>query len=214
MYMLRCHWYHAAVLVALMIFSTGGGLAQNATSTDQPALEGIWRLSLGQKAVTMALHEFEGQLFGSASSSEESWNGVVMGSANSSALELTITFLREGGLAEIRLIGSCANEEMRGRFYRSDSLGNAESGEFGAILINPDTSGYTPVKEAQPNIDALQPAATVTPANTSTAPSEAQDTAQSRYTDVHSLAHLVPPAAGVIPPGINMGGAGGMGMMG
>lgn len=203
----RCHWSHAALLVVLMIFCIGGGLAQNAT-TDQ--LEGIWRASLGQNAVTMVLHQFEGQLFGSASSSEESWNGVVMGSANNSTVELTITFLREGGLAGIRLTGSFAGEEMRGTFYRSDAMGNAESGEFEAILINPDTSGYTPVKEAQPDIVTSQPESA--PNTTSAGPSETG--AQSRYTDVHSLAHLVPPAAGVIPPGINMGGAGGMGMMG
>lgn len=212
--MLRYQWSHAALLAVLMVFCTCAGLAQNAT-TDQPALEGIWRLSLGQKAVTMVIHQYEGQLFGSASSSEESWNGVAMGSANNSAAEITITFLRDGGLAEIKLIGSCADEEMHGTFYRSDSMGNAETGEFNAILINPDTSGYTPVKEAQPEIVTSQPAA-ITSGNTSgTAPSEAQGTGtQSRYTDVHSLAHLVPPAAGVIPPGINMGGAGGMGMMG
>ncbi|MDH7596130.1 MAG: hypothetical protein QHG98_00080 [Methanothrix sp.] len=213
--MLRCHWYHAALLFVLIFFCTGEGLAQNAT-TDQPALEGIWRVSLGQNAVTMVLHQFEGQLFGSASSSEESWNGAVMGSMNNSTLELTITFLRGGGIAEIRLIGSCSDEEMRGTFYRSDSIGNAESGDFEAILINPDTSGYTPVMEAQSEAGASQPASAIASDNTSdTASSEAQTTgAQSRYTDVHSLAHLVPPAAGVIPPGINMGGAGGMGMMG
>ncbi|HOK57817.1 MAG TPA: hypothetical protein PK659_02900 [Methanothrix sp.] len=212
--MLRCHWYHAALLLVLMFFCTGEGLAQNAT-TDQPVLEGIWRVSLGQNAVTMLLHQFEGQLFGSASSSEEAWNGAVMGSMNNSTLELTITFLRDGGIAEIRLIGRCSDEEMRGTFYRSDSTGNAESGEFEAILINPDTSGYTPVKEAQSEVGASQPAAITSGNTTSAEPSEAQATgAQSRYTDVHSLAHLVPPAAGVIPPGINMGGAGGMGMMG
>ncbi|MCX8206841.1 MAG: hypothetical protein N3G75_03310 [Methanothrix sp.] len=213
--MLRCHRSHAALLVVLMVFCTGGGLAQNATA-DLPALEGIWRLSLGQNAVTMAIHQFEGQIFGSASSSEESWNGVVMGSADNSTLELTITFLKESGLAEIRLIGSCANEEMRGTFYRSDSIGNAERGEFEAILINPDTSGYTPVKETLPDISASEPAPAITSENTSgTSLSESQGTgAKNRYTDVHSLAHLVPPAAGVIPPGINMGGAGGMGMMG
>lgn len=213
--MLRCHRSHAALLAVLIVFCTSGGMAQNATA-DQPALEGIWRLSLGQNAVTMVLHQFEGQIFGSASSSEESWNGVVMGSADNSSLELTITFLRENGLSEIRLIGSFANEEMRGTFYRSDSIGNAENGEFEAILINPDTSAYTPVKETLPEISTSQPALTTTSDNTSgTSPSETQGTgAQSRYTDVHSLAHLVPPAAGVIPPGINMGGAGGMGMMG
>ncbi|MCQ8902687.1 MAG: hypothetical protein NQU42_01120 [Methanothrix sp.] len=208
--MFRCHWSHAALLLVLMFFFTCGGLAQNVTA-DQPALEGIWRVSLGQKAVTMVLHQFEGQLFGSASSSEESWNGVVMGSANSSSLELTITLLREGGLAEIKLIGSCTDEEMRGTFYRADHIGNAESGEFEAILINPDTSGYTPVKEAQPEIGTES---SITSDNTSSSSGTQATGGQSRYTDVHSLAHLVPPAAGVIPPGINMGGAGGMGMMG
>ncbi|ABK14175.1 MAG: hypothetical protein H5T42_04555 [Methanothrix sp.] len=210
--MLRCKWSHAALLV-VFVFCTCGGLAQNAT-IDQPALEGIWRLSLGQKAVTMVIHQYEDQLFGSASSSEESWNGVAMGSTNNSTAEIIITFLRDGGIAEIRLIGSCLAEEMRGTFYRSDSIGNAESGEFDAILINPDTSGYTPVKEAQSDIVTTQPESTTTSSNTTSVDSsETQGTgAQSRYTDVHSLAHLVPPAAGVIPPGINMGGAGGMGM--
>lgn len=213
--MMRCHWSQAAILVVLMVFCTCVGQTQN-TTVDQPALEGIWRLSLGQKAVTIALHQFEGQLFGSASSSEESWNGVVMGSVNNITLDLTITFLRESGLAEIRLSGSCAGEEMRGTFYRSDSIGNAERGEFEAILINPDTSGYTPVRESLPDISTSHPASTITSDNTSdTATSKTQVTgSQSRYTDVRSLAHLVPPAAGVIPPGINMGGAGGMGMMG
>jgi hypothetical protein len=33
---------------------------------------------------------------------------------------------------------------MFGFFVRSDSNGKASRGEFSAILINPDTSGYTP----------------------------------------------------------------------
>ncbi len=211
--MLRRPSFKAVMLAAIVVFCIGGGIAQNITAdnSSQPNLEGIWRLSLGQAVLSMVLYQFEGQLFGSASSAEESWNGVVMGQINDSNIELAITFMKGGMLLGIKLIGSYADEEMRGTFYRADSMGNTASGEFDAILINPDTFGYTPVEEKHME-EAKETSEQTIPVQADT--SNQSSDSGSRYIDVHSLAHLVPPAAGVIPPGISMGGAGGMGMMG
>lgn len=202
-------------------------------ATVVPQLEGIWKLTMGGTDATMAVHQFEGQLFGSASSEQESWNAAVIGSIAASSIDLTMIYLKSGRTVTVRLVGSYANESILGSYNVSDSSGGASNGDFSAMLIVPSTSGYTPVEEesqesafisasSSEKVTATNAATSVNAADLTTSANATDSTDASsaetdtgtadKFVDVHSLAHLVPPAAGVIPPGINMGGGGGMGM--
>lgn len=196
----------------------------SSTVASLPLLEGIWKLTMGGTDATMSVHQFKEQLFGSASSEQESWNAAVMGSINITSLDLTMIYLKSGIPVTIRLLGSYANESILGTYFLQDSSGIASRGDFSAMLINPSTSGYTPVAEqgqethfipASSSLPETPTIETITANATDSTDASSGETGtgnSSRFIDVHSLAHLVPPAAGVIPPGINMGGGGGMGM--
>ncbi|NYT02020.1 MAG: hypothetical protein GKC10_04600 [Methanosarcinales archaeon] len=200
------------------------GNSTNATAED-PALgnnttaasfEGIWLVSLGQSRTTMVLHQRQDVIFGSASSDQpQPWNAAVLGSASGQSIDLTLTRLDASGPVTTRLVGRSSQEAIEGDYFRTDALGKVDNGAFTAFLINPDTSGYTPVQETALPAAETSTAASAIPETAPVAPNQTesvQPAARSGYTDVHDLAHLVPPAAGVIPPGINMGGGGGMGM--
>jgi len=189
--------------------------AEQANDTT-PSFEGIWLVSLGQSRTTMVLHEQRNVIFGSASSEEPlPWNAAVLGSASGSSIDLTLTYVEESGPVTIRLVGDYSEETIEGDYFKTDTLGKVDNGVFTAFLINPDTSGYSPVEEKALSAAETPAPVSVVPEAAPVSANQSQSVlpaASSGYTDVHDLAHLVPPAAGVIPPGINMGGGGGMGM--
>jgi hypothetical protein len=75
-------------------------------------------------------------------------------------------------------------------------------------MINPDSTAYTPTEEAE-EVRWVQTAKNETAEVKGDTTVAGRSAEQKRYTDVHDLAHLVPPAAGVIPPGMGMFGGGG-----
>jgi hypothetical protein len=122
----------------------------------------------------------------------------------------------------MRLIGRYENGNITGTFLRVIN-GKPQRGAFTALLIYPDPSSYAPATEkaATEKLSFSSPPAALQDLSGQDRDQPSMDvsaipmenkSAASRFIDVHSLAHLVPPAAGVIPPGINMGGGGGMGM--
>jgi hypothetical protein len=172
-------------------------------------LQGIWSVTLkDSEQVLMVLNQFGPKLFGSAKNEEAGWNSVVMGTIGGEMVDLTMIYLQGGKPVSLTLTGDVSNESATGRFFRADSQGQIDSGPFSAIMINPDSTAYTPTEEAE-EVRWVQTAKNETAEVKGDTTVAGRSAEQKRYTDVHDLAHLVPPAAGVIPPGMGMFGGGG-----
>jgi len=125
--------------------------AQNATA-DGPGnadsltddIQGIWKVSLGDDDVTMSVSQSSQSLFGLAKyEGENPWNAALSGFTDQDAVFISLAAMDNDAVASISIRANLANESMNGYFVKSDSSGKASRGEFSAILINPDTSGYT-----------------------------------------------------------------------
>lgn len=128
---------------------------QNATAAPDNAdslsgdIQGIWKASLGDDDITMSVSQSSQSLFGLAKyEGENPWNAALSGLTDQDAVFISLAIMNNDTVASISIQANIANESMNGFFVRSDSSGKASRGEFSAILINPDTSGYTPASVA------------------------------------------------------------------
>jgi|GEM_PF-3618756 len=131
-----------AVALAIVPLSAAVALAE-----DQPLkdVSGIWSVNMkGTQQVALALHQVGDKVFGSGKSQD--WNGALMGSLQGGDLDITITALTQSGAVSTRLSGSLGNNSLSGTFVKADDRGNYDSGMFTAVLINEDTSGYSPAE--------------------------------------------------------------------
>ncbi|MBN1323477.1 MAG: hypothetical protein JW986_05685 [Methanotrichaceae archaeon] len=179
-------------------------------------LQGIWLFTLNESdRIVMVINVLEDKLFGSAKSEgAKKWNAVVMGDLSPDWINLTLLYMMEGDPQGLTLSGRPIDPgRMEGRFSWADSYGGYSSGTFDGLLINPDRGSYLPA--AVGASAGSEPASSAVEGQTTSDQVVAAETGDSKYTDVHDLAHLVPPAAGVIPPGMGMfGGGGGASMSG
>ncbi|MDF0590573.1 hypothetical protein [Candidatus Methanocrinis natronophilus] len=151
-----------------------------ATSVD---LEGIWILNTDDGQISMVLYQSEDILFGAANSEAPApWNGVVTGSVFGDMVRIQILNLRDGVLVSTVIAGPASDGTIAGSLVQSDSQGRSEMKSVMGILINPDTSGYTPatVPVAAPAVAPVTPTPE-TPAVT--APAQ-ETTADGRMTPV------------------------------
>jgi hypothetical protein len=130
------------------VSSTGNGAAtQYDTSTASAGAQGIWKASLGEKEITIAVNQSAQSLFGLAKfEGDNPWNGAVAGSISANAVSLSLAALETEALVSIYISAALEGETMKGFFIRSDSTGKASKGEFTANRISQDTSGYRPVE--------------------------------------------------------------------
>ncbi len=179
-------------------------------------LQGIWLFTLNESdRIVMVINVQEDKLFGSAKSEgAQPWNAVVMGDLSPDWINLTLLYMMEGDPQGLTLSGRPIDPgRMEGRFSWADAMGGYSSGTFDGVLINPDRGSYLPA--AVSASDGSESASRAVDEQTTSDQVVAAGTGDSKYTDVHDLAHLVPPAAGVIPPGMGMfGGGGGASMSG
>ncbi|UEC43516.1 MAG: conserved exported protein of unknown function [Methanothrix sp.] len=146
-------------------------------------LEGIWILNTDDGQISMVLYQSEDILFGAANSvAPAPWNGVVTGSVLGDTVRIQILTLREGVLVSTLIAGPASDGTIAGSLIQSDSQGRSETGSVMGIMINPDTSGYTPanVPVAAPAVAPVTP----TPETPAATPPAQETTADGRRTPV------------------------------
>jgi hypothetical protein len=137
--------------ISLVTASDSLSVENNATTKeDSPATsvsaQGIWKVSLGEKDIVMAVNQSAQSLFGQAKfEGDNPWNGAVAGSISANAVSLSLAAIEGDAPASIYINAILEGETMKGYFIRSDSNGKASQGDFSATMISPDTSGYSPV---------------------------------------------------------------------
>lgn len=125
-------------------------------------LEGTWILNTDDGQISMVLYQSEDILFGAANSEGPTpWNGVVTGSVFGDTVQIQILSLRDGILVSTLIGGPASEGTIGGSLVQSDSNGNVKTGSVMGIMINPETSGYTPANvptAASPAVAAVTPA--------------------------------------------------------
>ncbi len=169
------------------------------TPTTSASAQGIWKATLGEKEIIMAMNQSDQSVFGLAKfEGENPWNGALAGSLSANVISFSLAALEGEALAAIYISASLEGDRMLGFFIRSDSNGKASRDDFTATLISPDTSGYTPAVVTTAPLPAVQmePASTEQK-NESNASEENEKPAfaksESRFKDVTKLAKGINP---------------------
>jgi len=162
--------------------------------------QGIWKASLGEEEIVIAVNQSAQSLFGLAKyEGVNPWNGAVAGSISASAVSFSLAAFEGGVLASIYISATLEGDRMSGFFIRSDSNGKAGRGDFSATMISPDTSGYT----AAAVMDVSSPAVQTeqagmeqkveSPANEESEKPDVVSDSDSRFKDVTKLAKGINP---------------------
>ena len=169
------------------------------TPTTSASAQGIWKATLGEKEIVLAVNQSDLSLYGLAKfEGDNPWNGALAGSLSANAVSFSLAALEGGAQAAIYISASLEGDSMSGFFIRSDSNGKASRGDFTATLISPDTSGYTPAVVTTAPLPTVQtePASTEQK-NEINASEEAEKPAsvksESRFKDVTTLAKGINP---------------------
>jgi hypothetical protein len=160
----------------------------------QASVQGVWKISLGEKDIVAALNQSGETIFGLAKfEGDNPWTGAVAGSLSGNAVSLSLAAVETETLASTYISGTVEGDSMKGYFIRSDSSGKAARGEFTAILISPDASGYTPavVQTVSSSLAETQQQITT---NNATVPLPAVPETKSRFQDVTQLAKGIDPS--------------------
>jgi hypothetical protein len=179
--------------------SDNSGATQFNTSSASASAQGIWKASLGEKEIIIAVNQSAQSLFGLAKfEGDNPWNGAVAGSISANAVSLSLATLETEALASIYISATLEGETMKGFFVRSDSTGKASKGDFTANMISPDTSGYSPVEvTAAPSSAAQKDQVNTEQTTELPASEESEKTALpesvSRFKDVTKLAKGINP---------------------
>jgi hypothetical protein len=190
--------------ISLVTASDSLSVENNATTKeDSPAIsvsaQGIWKVSLGEKDIVMAVNQSAQSLFGQAKfEGDNPWNGAVAGSISANAVSLSLAAIEGDAPASIYISAILEGETMKGYFIRSDSNGKASQGDFSATMISPDTSGYSPVVLTTAPMPAVAKVEVSTEQTiNSTAGEESQKPAsavsETRFKDVTKLAKGINP---------------------
>jgi hypothetical protein len=180
--------------------------AENATpAIDLSYIWSVGGIETGQ--ITMVLNQDGDNLFGQAKYEPESgqpWNGDVTGSVSGDKVALVITAAKDKKLVSSKLDGvfDNASQTIQGKFVQMSEGKITGNGEFNAMWISPDVSGYTPAKIEEPKPAAAEPS-DLTSNQTETQSSKPQ----SRFVDVHEYKDKIGPGGDLsgVPPG--MGGS-------
>lgn len=175
--------------------------AQDDTSVASAGAQGIWKATLGEKEIIMAVNQSAQSVFGLAKfEGDNPWNGAVAGSLSANAVSFSLAVMEGGALAAIFISATLAGDTMTGFFIRSDSNGKANRGDFTATMISPDTSSYTPAVVTTAFLPAVQTeqASIEQKIESNNASEEREETVsevvESRFKDVTKLAKGINPA--------------------
>jgi hypothetical protein len=188
----------------------------NATNAEEGAVQAInlsyiWSVGgIEPGQITMVLNQDGENLFGQAKYEPESgqpWNGDVTGSISGNKVALVVTAAKDKKLVTNKLDGvfDNASQTVRGNFTQMSEGKVTGKGEFNAMWISPDVSGYTPAKIEEPK-PVAEKSSDATAAGNQT---ETQTSKQgkSRFVDVHEYKDKIGPGGDLsgVPPG--MGGS-------
>ncbi len=151
-------------IIYLLIFlftaslSLGQDIYISQNNTTVPNLMYIWSITgIENDQVIMAMNQEGNDLFGQAKYEPEnadSWNGEVAGLVSGNQVYLVITALKGTEQVSTLLEGIFAADSISGKFFQTSGGNISNRGEFNAMYINPELSGYTPakVKDLTPKI--------------------------------------------------------------
>jgi hypothetical protein len=185
----------------------------NNTATPTPAVEsvgvqGIWKVSLADTEITMALNQSGDTISGRCKfEGAEPWNGVLAGSISGKMANIALAAMQGKVLVSTEMIGLISGDTIRGSYTSYDSNGSAAQDTFTATKISPDISGYTPAEIAtlsptasasaavQPQPQTVQqtPTSVGQQSQTPTAIGQPYQTPKSKVTDVTQLAKGIDP---------------------
>lgn len=177
-------------------------IAQNDAPNDMAVAQGIWKATIGEDEITIALNQSDQSLFGLAKfEGDDPWNAAVAGSVSDGKVSLSLAALKRDALASICINAALQGETMKGSFVESDSNGKAISGQFTAEMISPSTSGYSPavVAAAQKEADDTEQVTENNAQKTAEAPAGEESIktvpaqSESRFRDVTKLAKGINP---------------------
>jgi hypothetical protein len=174
-------------------------VAQNDEPTDTAVAQGIWKASLGNEEIAIAINQSGQSLFGLAKfEGEDPWNAAVAGSISDSEVSLSLAALRSDALASICISASLQGKTMKGFFIESDSNGMASRGDFTAEMISQNLSGYSPALTATAQKKADETEKTTADQTAESSSGEvskktAQLQSDSRFKDVTKLAKGINP---------------------
>ena len=176
--------------------STAG--TDNSTHTSDrsssASVQGIWKISLGEKDIVAAINQSGESIFGLAKfEGDNPWNGAVAGSLSGNAISVSLAAVEAETLDSTYISGTVEGDSMKGNFIRSDSSGRATRGEFTATLISPDTSGYTPAVIHTVSTSSAETPQKIVEQNNATLPQPALPVAKSKFKDVTELARGIDP---------------------
>ncbi len=181
------------------VFRENSAAASNNASTDSAIAQGIWKASLGEKEIIIAVNQSDQSLYGLAKfEGDDPWNAAVAGSISDSEVSLSLAALRSDALASICINAALQGERMKGFFVESDSNGVARKGYFAAEMISPNISGYSPATVAAAQAAANETEQTTAGQKAESPASEvskmaAQTQSESRFKDVTQLAKGINP---------------------
>ena len=159
-----------------------------------PRVQGIWKISLGEKDVVAAINQSGESIFGMAKfEGENPWNGAVAGSISGNTISVSLAAVEAENLDSTYISGTVEGDSMKGNFIRSDSSGKATRGEFTAMLISPDTYGYTPAVIQTVSQSSAETPQKIVEQNNATLPQPALPVAKSKFKDVTELAKGIDP---------------------
>ena len=172
--------------------------ADNSTHTSESSssasVQGIWKISLGEKDIVAAINQSGESIFGVAKfEGDNPWNGAVAGSLSGNAISVSLAAVEAETLDSTYISGTVEGDSMKGNFIRSDSSGRATRGEFTATLISPDTSGYTPAVIHTVSTSSAETTQKIVEQNNATLPQPALPVAKSKFKDVTELARGIDP---------------------
>ena len=173
-----------------------GNSTPTSESSSNPSVQGVWKISLGEKDIIAAFNQSGESLFGQAKfEGDNPWNGAVAGSLSGNAISVSLAAVENETLASTYISGTVQGDSMEGSFIRSDSSGKATRGEFTAILISPDTSSYTPAVIQTVSNSASETPQSIPAENNVTVsqPAMAAPEMVSRFKDVTQLAKGIDP---------------------
>ena len=172
---------------------------QDGTSVASADAQGIWKATLGEKEIIMAVNQSAQSVFGLAKfEGDNPWNAALAGSLSANAVSFSLAAMEGETLAAIFISATLAGDTMTGFFIRSDSNGKASQGDFTATMISPDTSGYTPAVVTAAPLPAVQTEQASTEQKIESSASEERketvsEVVESRFKDVTKLAKGINP---------------------
>ncbi|MDD1753116.1 MAG: hypothetical protein LUQ38_08520 [Methanotrichaceae archaeon] len=121
-------------------------------------LHGIWRVSLADIEIIMAVSQSGDALFGLCKSEGETpSNGAIAGFVLERETDVAMAFIEEKSLSAIQMDGIAIGDTMSGNYIGSDEKGNAAKGNFTAIRISTEISDYSPVKVGSKDLANSKP---------------------------------------------------------